>query len=172
MAAVTYTAVEPVSDVQELIDYLQQHSDFLQLDTQRLALWSCSGNVPNALNVLHGVNWIKAAVLCYGFMLDAPGSTTVADAAAAFGFVNPNQGMECFPENVPVLVIKAGRDEFQGLNQAIDDFVAEGRSRNSPVSLIEYSAGVHAFDVLDDAKESVAIIKRMLKFLKLQLGIA
>src|SRR2546426_6961096 len=54
-------------------------------------LFRSSGNVPNALSVLmqSGQDYLKCAVLCYGFMLDLGGSTAVADAAKQVGFVNP-----------------------------------------------------------------------------------
>ena len=77
--------------------------------------------------------YLKCAALCYGFMLDLDGSTAVADAARQFGFSNPcsNRTFEELPRDTPLFVARAGRDEFPGLNGALDSFVAGGRPRQS-----------------------------------------
>jgi dienelactone hydrolase len=170
MAAVIYSNVEPDLDVLTLLDFLKSQAGQLHIDAERMAIWSCSGNVPNAINVLNKDSSLRCGVLLYGFMLDAEGSS-VQESSKAFGFVNPNQGMESFPENTPMLVIRAGKDEFPGLNDSIDKFEAEAIARNSPVSVIQYPEGVHAFDILDTSQRSVEMIKLCLGFLRLRLNV-
>ena len=85
--------------------------------------------------------------------------------------MNPHSGMENFPENTPILVIRAGKDEFPGLNESVDNFEAEAIARNSPVSVIRYPEGVHAFDSLDDSQRSIELIKLCVGFLRLRLSV-
>jgi len=57
------------------------------------------------------------------------------------------------------------------LNESIDNFEAEAVARNSPVSVIRYPQGVHAFDSLDDSQRSIEMIKLCLGFLRLRLNV-
>ncbi len=169
IAAVIYSNVEPNADAFSVLAFLRSEAAVLQIDPERIGIWSCSGNVPNAINLLHADSRLRCAVLLYGYMLDSSDTSAVADAAATFGFVNPNRGMENFPENTPILIIKAGKDELPGLNQSIDLFEAEAISRNSPVSAINFVEGIHAFDSFDDSRRSVEMIKLCLQFMRLRL---
>ncbi len=169
MAAVLYSAVDPVADVIKLVEYLRSNAEELNMDCERIAIWSASGNVPNAINLLNCEQTIRCAALCYGYMLDLNGSTTISDASEQFKFRNPNRGEKSFPEYVPILVVQAGKDEFEGLNQAIDQFVAMGESKNCEIELLCYADGVHAFDILDDSAESINVIKKIFKYFEFHL---
>ena len=81
--AITYTNAEPATDAHRVLDYVQQNAAALGIDENRIGLWACSGSVPTALSLLMqgGRDYLKCAVLCYGYMLDFTGSTRVADAA-------------------------------------------------------------------------------------------
>lgn len=171
MAAVVYSNVDPVADARAVVDFLRTEAASLAIDPQRIALWACSGNVPNALHLAHADPALRCAVLLYGFMLDTADSTAIAETAKTFRFANPNEGMAHFPENTPLLVISAGKDEFAGLNDSIDNFEAEAIARNSPVSVIRYPEGVHAFDILDDSQRSIEMIKLCVGFLRLRLNL-
>lgn len=171
MAAVIYSNVEPVEDAFTLLEFLRCEADQLQIDPARIAIWSCSGSVPNAINVLHQDSSVRCAALLYGFMLDTAGSVVLQETAETIGFSNPHEGMENFPENTPILVIRAGKDEFPGLNESIDNFETEAIARNSPVSVIRYPEGVHAFDILDDSQRSIEMIKLCVGFLRLRLNV-
>ncbi len=171
MAAVIYSNVDPVEDPFTLLNFLRSEAGQLQIDPARIALWSCSANVPNAIHVLHKDPAVRCAALLYGFMLDAADSTVLQETAQTFGFANPHEGMENYPENTPILVIRAGKDEFPGLNESIDIFEKEAVARNSPVSVIRYPEGVHGFDILDDSRRSIEMIKLCVGFLRLRLNV-
>ena len=91
MIGVTYSAQEPATETLAVLRYLRENARSLNLDPERIGIWSCSGNVPNALGVLtsEAPGAIRCAVLCYGLMLDLDGSTIVADAAKQWRFVTP-----------------------------------------------------------------------------------
>jgi acetyl esterase/lipase len=104
-------------------------------------------------------------------MLDLEGSTAVAEAAARFGFVNPcpEKSLD-LPQELPLLVVRAGQDAMPSLNETIDLFLAEALTRNLPVTLVNHASTPHAFDVLDDSEASREVIRRILGFLRSHLA--
>src|SRR5262249_15312379 len=74
MIAIAYTNRDPVVDVQAVLDHVRRHATALAIDGNRVGVWASSGNVPLALWLLMQAS-LKCAVLCYGYMLDAGGST-------------------------------------------------------------------------------------------------
>jgi hypothetical protein len=47
--------------------------------------------------------------------------------------------------------------------------VSKELALNRPLTLVNYPAGAHAFDLLDDSEASRRIIRQVLDFLKVQL---
>ena len=166
IAAITYENEEPVRDVHLLLRHIEQNAGPLNIDTARIGLWACSGNVPNALALLQHDEPFKCAALCYGYMLDTAGSDDVARAAAQWGFVNPAAAMA--PDRLartPMLIVRAGRDDTPDLNASIDRFVARAVQENLAVTLVNHPDGPHAFDILDDSAESRTAIRQVVAFL-------
>ncbi len=168
MAAVLYSADDAEPDTLRLFDHLKSNGNKLNLDTVRIGIWSCSANVPNAINVLNKVKGIKCASLNYGYMLDLDGSSTVQAMADQLHFANPNEGANSMAE-VPLFVSKAGQDAFPGINEGIDAFVALAKERGTPLEFIHYENGEHSFDALDNSEESIATVKAMVDFLQKHL---
>ena len=144
MIAAAYANEDPVADVHRAIAELRTRTD-------RIALFAMSGNVPVALSALHGV---RCAALLYGFMLDHP--------ETSFGFADPKTRFEDIPRDVPLLVIRAGQDQFAGINDSIDRFVAQSLAHNLPITLINRPEAQHA-------AESDAIVEATLRFLRSHL---
>jgi hypothetical protein len=96
------------------------------------------------------------------------GTTVVADAARQFGFANANSqdAMERIHEHVRMLIVRAGRDAFAGLNDTIDAFVAAALACNLPLTVINHSSAQHAFDLLDDSQETKRMIEQVVEFLE------
>jgi len=172
LIAVTYATTDPAADIHALLRYVRDNDAALGIDANRIGLWACSGNVPNALAVLMlgPRDQLKCAVLCYGLMLDFDGSASVAEAAKAFGFVNPGAGKSTadLPQNLPLLIVRAGRDVPQ-LNETIDRFMAKALSCNLPVTFKNLPNAPHSFDVLDGSDASRETIKQMLAFMQFHL---
>lgn len=172
LVAITYSAVEPTADLHALLQYVRQNAAGLGIDENRIGVWACSGNVPNALSVLmqEANDYLKCAVLCYGLMLDLDGSTNVAQAAKMFGFVNPSEGKSVndLPQDLPLFIARAGQDNPQ-LNEMIDQFLAKALSRNLPVTFANHHVAPHAFDVMHDSDASREIIRQILAFIRFHL---
>jgi hypothetical protein len=144
LIAITYENGDPATDAVRLFDHVRAHATELGIDRERIGVWSCSANVPVALRLLAAEQSIRSAALCYGFMPDDPN----------------------FKIEAELLVVRAGRDEFAGLNTSIDRFVAAALERNWRLSLINYAEAPHSFDTVLDTERTRAIIARVLAFLK------
>jgi acetyl esterase/lipase len=172
LTGITYsTGRSPDSDVQELLIYIRENANSLGIDQNRIGIWSCSGNVPNALSVLIKNPDIKCAALCYGYTLDLEGATHVSDAAQGLRFVNPCAGKSIsdLPQKTPLFLLRAGRDETPGLNEALDRFAKAALSRNLPITLINHPEGAHAFDLTEDSENCREAIRNTLSFLQFHL---
>jgi acetyl esterase/lipase len=105
-------------------------------------------------------------------MLDGDGSTAVADAAKQFGFANPTAGRTIADvADVPIFLVRAGKDEFPGVNESIDRFVRQAMERNLPLSFVNHPHVPHAFDLVDDGDDTRAIIQQIVDFLRQHLGV-
>jgi len=173
LVGIAYSNREPTADVHKLLRHLQDNAASLGIDANRLGVWASSGNVPLALSVLmqESADHLKCAVLCYGFMLDLDGHTSVAHAATQWRFVNPCAGrtVDDLPRDLPMLIVRAGQDEFAGLNATIDRFLASALSRNLPVAFVNHPEAPHAFDLMHDSEATRRTIRLMLEFLRIHL---
>jgi hypothetical protein len=174
MVAVTYTNREPATDVHAVLEHVRRHAASLDIDGDRIGLWSCSGNVPVALSVLmrsDASSFVRCAVLAYGYMLDGDGAAGVANAARQFGFVNPcaGQSVDDLCRDIPLFLARAGHDQMPQLNESLDYFVGQGLAHNLPLTLVNHATGPHAFDLVDGGEASREIVRRILAFLAFNL---
>jgi acetyl esterase/lipase len=171
--AVTYTYRDPVADLVALRRHLQDHAGPLGLDTGRVAVWACSGNVPVALSLLitAPTDAFRCAVLCYGLMLDVDGASGIAAGAAQFGFAYPLVGctLADLPPSLPLFVARAGRDATPQLNAALDRFVTSAIAHNLPLTLVNHATAPHAFDMLDDSEATREVIRSIVAFTRSHL---
>lgn len=175
MAAVAYTNRDPVADLQALVEHLHDHADSLGIDPARIGVMAVSGNVPTALATImqEARRRPACAVFGYGCMLDLDGATDVADAARQYGFANPTSGRTItdLRRDVPLLITRAGRDRFPGMNASIDGFIRHGLVENLPITFINHAEGPHAFDLFDDSRTTRGIVRYTLRFLQQHLTI-
>ena len=171
IAAGAYTSREPAADAGGALDYLAANASTLRIETTRIGLWAFSGHVPLALGILMDRHrTIGAAVLSNGFMLDLEG-TAVADAAETYRFANASSGRTIgdLPADLPLLIVRSGRDEFTGVNETIDRFVADALRRNLPITLVNHAGAPHAFEINEDSDASRHVIGQMLEFMRFHL---
>jgi acetyl esterase/lipase len=171
MTAIIYTTRTPATDVHAVLQYIRQNAASLNVDAHRIGLLAVSANVVVALSALMQDPDLKCAALLYGFTLDLDGSTTVAEASRTYGFVDACAGrsVDELPGDVPLFVVRAGNDQFAGLNRSLDTFLTRALARNLPLSLINYATGGHAFDLDEDTDTSREIVGQTLAFLRFHL---
>ena len=78
--------------------------------------------------------------------------------------------LQDLPRDLPLFLARAGRDEFPGLNAALDAFLAPAVRDNRPVAFVNHATGPHAFDVADDSPATRAVIRQVLAFMKSHLS--
>ncbi len=171
VAVVLASCSDPEHALPLLLDHLAANQQKLKLDMQRFALWACSGNGPAALNLLRTNPETSAAVFFYSYLADLEGHDDVAKVAREFGFCNPAGNRDFIPVNTPLFIVRAGKDQFAGLNETLDRYVTALKARDADVELVDYPDGVHGFDLLDDSAQSIGIIRKALDYLAARLGV-
>lgn len=158
MAAVVYETRSPQADLDSVLEHLKSHGPELGIDSERLGLLAFSGHAPVAFSALLDGKARCGAISC-GYLLDADGSGAIARAAAQYRFANPGGGrtLEEMPTGVPLLLVRAGRDQFPGVNESIDAFVAHASRRDLPFTLLNCAGAEHAFDLRDSADARIAV---------------
>jgi hypothetical protein len=173
LVAITYSAVDPVTDVAALLEFVRQNATTLSIDQDRIGIWACSGNAPNALSILmkQGGHHLKFAVLLYPYLLDLDGHTGTAESAKRFGFVNPFAGnsIEDLPRDTPLFIVRAGRDEMPQLNDTMDRFLSRAVSSNLRIRFTNHPNAPHGFDLSDDSEAAHEIIASILSFMRFHL---
>ena len=174
MVAILYSNREPLEDVESVLQYVREHAASLGIDESRVGLWAGSANVPLALWLLmqKGRDYIKCAVLCYGFMLDVDGATGVADIQKTYRFANASAGkrVDDVRNDVPLLVARSGQDQFPGLNESLDNFVRGALRCNLRMTLVNHADAPHGFDLFHDSDTTREIIRQILTFLRFHLS--
>lgn len=174
MAAIAYTNEEPAADLQALFEHIHLNAGSLGIDPASIGVLAVSGNVPTAVATMmqDARRTPVCAVFGYGCVLDLDGATDVADMAKQFGFANPGTGRTVadLRRDVPLLLVRAGRDQFAGMNASIDRFIRHGLAENLPMTVVNNAEGAHAFDLFEDTATSRDIIRQTLRFLRLHLG--
>ncbi|HJQ71200.1 MAG TPA: alpha/beta hydrolase [Blastocatellia bacterium] len=174
LVAITYETTDPATDVHALMDYLRKNDAELGIDANCIGVWACSGNGPNALSVLMqgAESGVKCAVLCYTITLDLDGATDVAEAARQWGFANPCAGKSVadLPQEIPLFVVRAGRDQTPRLNETIDRFIAAALRCNLAIRIENHRLAPHSFDVMDDSETTREIIREVLAFMRFHLS--
>jgi len=171
MAAVIYGPSDPVADVDAALAYIRGNAERFDLDSQRLAVLASSGHGPVGLSLLMRQRGLACAALLQAWTMDLNGTTVVADNAAQYWFSDACRGktVDDLPADVPLLIVRAGRDQFPGINDALDAVVTRALARNLPLTLVNHSTGLHGFDCDEDSDISREIVRQVLAFLAFNL---
>ena len=100
----------------------------------------------------------------------AHGPVALVAAAHAVCAVLNNPMTRDFCPDTPLLIIRAGMDETAGLNAALDAFAARAIADNKPLTLVNYPAAPHSYELSLDTAETRRILQQGLDFLRAHLG--
>jgi acetyl esterase/lipase len=159
-------------DVDDLVGYVREHAEELQIDKESLAIWTCSAGVPLGVRsaLLDTPTFVKCLVAYYGPLDLQPLKVywkLTDDEVREF---SATTYLEEYAERLaPMLITKAGLD-YPELNTTIDHFIKEASAKNVTLDFMTHPGGQHAFDALDDVARSHEIIKRTLEFIKTHLS--
>jgi acetyl esterase/lipase len=148
-----------------LAEYLKNNAAKYGLDTSRLCTWHFSAGGTIAGTMLGEQSPATCVVLTYTILSlgEADNDPRLAPHSA---LVRARERADRFP---PILVVRAGRDA-RTINDSIDAFVAAALAKNAPVTLINYPAGDHGFEILNDTDETRRVIAQSISWLKSRLG--
>jgi hypothetical protein len=172
---VLYETSDPEPDLATVLTFLNEKAASLRIDPTRLGLWSCSGNTPLALkHIRTRVGVTPAAFVAYYGLMPTPDgyqAAAIESMSKRFGFSLPGyRHGESYPADLPMLIVRAGRDRFSEILNTIDHFTAFAFQQNLAVTVLNYPEGQHAFDAEDNTEETHAIIKQTLDFFQTHLG--
>jgi hypothetical protein len=171
MAAAIYGTSAPAEDVHDAFAFIRDHAALLGIDRERIGVYAASANVSVALSLLIRDSDFRCAALLNGYTFDVEGSTAFAEASRQYDFVNATAGrsVEDLPADVPLFVLRAGREHMPGINAALDELAARALARNLPLTFVNHASGPHGADIYDDTDATRRIIRQVLDFLRLHL---
>jgi len=136
MTAITHSNRDPEPDAHALIAHLSTI-------TTRIGIWTTSANGPVALTVTPDV---KCAVL------NNP--------------IVPQDLKTLRPQDRPLFIVRAGKDETPGLNTALDGFISRAIAENRPITVVNYPDAPHSFELSVDGAETRRILQQGLDYLR------
>jgi len=165
--------VNAEQDLAELIGVLQSRSKELDIDPNRVALFSFSAGGPLVAPYVSGSQpRIKAIAAFYSF-LDLEQSDLHKQ------FLSPDQ-LQHFSatyqvkiasgRTVPLFVGLGGDDRIPGVKASEDAFIAAGLESNAPLTILNHPSGAHGFDNSNDDSRSREIISAVIQFFATHLA--
>jgi dienelactone hydrolase len=123
-------------DTLDLLTHLRQNAAKYNIDPRRVCMWTFSAGGALAQLGIAPENGFACLIAYYGL-----------------GQAGPRIALRQHAEKMPpMLIVRAGRDSVQ-LNNALDLFASAALMLNAPVSVFNYPAGLHAFEVEDHRPE-------------------
>ncbi len=97
------------------------------------------------------------------------GPVALAAATKAVCGVLVNPVTNDFCPATPLFVVRSGKDETPGLNQALDAWAARAIADNRPCTFVNYPDAPHSFELAVDGQETRRILQQGLDFLRAHL---
>ena len=162
----------PSRDVRSAIAFVRAHAARLGIDAGRLCTLGFSiGTAPWHLwaTMRDPKPWLRCNVVYYG-PLDFQSPAFPIDRSQAEEF-SALTYLRRFPGRIPpMLVLKAGRDANEGINESIDRFQAAATDLHADVRVVTYPEAAHGFDLGPRTVRSRAIVRQTLHFLRARLA--
>jgi acetyl esterase/lipase len=169
--------VEAASDLTAALKYLRSNAESFQANGECVGVcaWSSGGELLAPLLVERPA-FVRCLVGFYP-LLDMQQYAPPGDATA-LQYLKAFSAIAALPEDasnlVPMLIVRAGRDEIPTLNDALDRFAAKALGANMPITVSNFPAGGHGFDNSDnksDQERAKQIVRSSLGFLRTHLGL-
>ena len=167
--------VEAASDLSAALRYVRSNAESFHADGDRVGLcaWSSGGELLSPILAERPV-FVRCVVAFYA-LLDVQQYAPAGDAAA-LQYLRAFSPIASLPEDasalMPMLIVRAGRDEIPTLNDALDRFVTKALAANAPITVVNHPEGGHGFDNRGDEERSTQIIRSSIGFMRIHLGLA
>jgi acetyl esterase/lipase len=166
--------VEAATDLNAALGYLRSNAESFHADANRLCVcaWSSGGALLAPL-LIERPAFVRCLVAFYA-LLDVQQYAPPGDAAA-LNYLTAFSAIASLPDDgstlMPMLIVRAGRDEIPTLNDALDRFLVRALAANAPIIVMNHPAGGHGFDNTDDGEPSKQIIRSSIEFMRTHLGL-
>jgi acetyl esterase/lipase len=165
---------EAASDVNSAINYIRAKADSLNIDKDRLCLAAYSGGGPMlSIAMRDKPEYVRCLVAFYAF-LDIQQSElhrTHEPPEIVRNFSPITYLANDAGKIAPMFIARAGLDEIPTMNDSIDRFIREAIFKNAAITVANHPQGVHGFDNQTDDDRSREIIRGVLAFMKIHLGV-
>lgn len=153
IAAITYQS-RPYNkeDSEDLIEFIRTHGEGLQVDADRMGIFTTSGNATIGVPLV--LDKMRKYIRC---------------AAIYYGMPDTIESIKPLRQDISLFITRAGLDEFRA-NRNIDRFIEEALNSDLDMQLVNYPEGHHGFDVLDNTETSKTIIRQTLHFFREKLS--
>jgi dienelactone hydrolase len=162
----------PSRDVRSAIAHVRAHAKRLGIDGGRLCTLGFSiGTAPWQLwsTMRDPEPWLRCNVVYYG-PLDFQSTAFPIDRDLVEEFSALTYLRKLGGRIPPMLVVKAGRDANEGINESIDRFQAAARELHADVRVVTYPTAAHGFDLGPRTRRAKAIVRETLRFLRARLA--
>ena len=163
------------SDLNAVVDYLQQKGADLGIDSSKLGLWSASSSagLASSFAFQEGRDYLKFAVFYYPWIMTPDNFMREEENATCFkiGCLSAQlPDVDQLRNDLPVLIVQCGRDTPDN-NAVIDHFTQLATEAGVPFTLVKFDEGHHSFDWKTNADGNInnketEIIKQTLEFMK------
>lgn len=155
-----------LADTQAFVEHIASNANALGIDPNRICLWifSAGGRMAGLPYQADGPD-IRCLVAYYGVMaIRSPtGETNNAGSLAKY---SPEQAVAApGARKVATFVARAGKDAAP-LNASIERFVDAAVAADVPLTFVNYPAGEHGFDGINDTEESRRIVASTFAFIR------
>lgn len=129
-------------DSEDLITYVRNNAGALNIDADRIGLWTCSANTGVGLPIMMQPDrtYIKCGVVYYG-----------------------SAQLQTMRTDLPILYVRSGLDGTQ-INTGIEYTIRHMTEVECDLTFVHYAEAQHAFDILDDTERSRQVIRQTLEF--------
>lgn len=136
------------TDTEDLIAYVRTNASALNIDADRIGMWTCSANTGVGLPIMMQPDntYIKCGVVYYG-----------------------SAQLQTMRTDLPILYVRSGLDGAQ-INTGIEYTIRHMTEVECDLTFIHYAEGQHAFDILDENDRSRQIIRQTIDFLTYNLN--
>lgn len=169
-----WTRLEEVaSDIDDLIQYVREQAESLQVEKERLCVWTFSAGAPFGIRTaLRNSPAYIRAVVCYYGLLDLRPLRSIVPATitdTTLQELSPIHYLEKTAHSImPLFVMRAGLDR-PDLNSITDHFIAKAFTQNVSITAVNHATGHHNFEIADDDERSREIMKQTLDFIRTHL---
>ena len=159
-------------DVAAAIDYVHRNAATLGVDPERMCLvvYSAGGPLmtPYLIDAPRHIRCV-VGVVPFMDMRDMEFHRQLETAETLNEF-SPVLRVSASTRPLPLLIVRAGKDEIPDVNKSIDQFVPSALAANYPFAVVNHPEGGHGFETQHRSERTKEMIAQTLEFLRYHLG--